>query len=85
MFLVVSIAILDVHSSVNVAECGLNKTLLFFNKGLSKFIGSFTNTSNAAPKIRFSFNALSRSISLMIPPLAVFTIKPFFYMSFKIE
>ena len=30
MFLVVSIAILDVHSSVNVAECGLNKTLLFF-------------------------------------------------------
>ena len=59
MFLVVSIAILDMHSSVNVAECGLNKTLLFFNKGLSKLIGSFTNTSNAAPKIRFSFNALS--------------------------
>jgi len=33
---VVSKDILDLHSFVNVAECGLNKTFLFDSRGLDR-------------------------------------------------
>ena len=39
------------HSSVNVDECGLKRTFLFFNKGLLVSGGFFSNTSKSAPKI----------------------------------
>ena len=41
IFFVVSMDILDLHSFVKVAECGLSNTSLFFNRGLSLFMGSF--------------------------------------------
>ena len=77
--------ILEVHSFVKVAECGLKITFLFFNKGLFISIGSFEKTSNAAPNINPSFYALSKSDSLIIPPLAVLTIIEFFFIVFNTE
>ena len=66
------------HSSVNAAVCGLKNTLLFLSKGLFGSGGSISKTSKPAPRIKFSFKALSRSISFITPPLAALIIMQFF-------
>ena len=69
------------HSSVKAAVCGLKKTLSFLSRGLFNSGGSISNTSRPAPKIKLSFKALSRSISLIIPPRAALIIIQFFFHS----
>ena len=45
IFLVVSKDILDLHSLVNVAECGLKRTFLLLSSELFLSTGSFSKTS----------------------------------------
>ncbi len=70
----------SIHSSVKAAVCGLKKTFLFFKRGLFLAGGSVSNTSKPAPKIKFSFKALSKSTSFTIPPLAALIIMQFFFI-----
>jgi hypothetical protein len=71
------------HSSVKAAVCGLRKTLSFLSKGLFGSGGSISKTSKPAPKIKSSFKALSKSISLTIPPLAALINNTIFFHSFE--
>ena len=69
--------IISIYAIGSLAHGGFSKyvsdidVVVIFNNELSGLGGSFSKTSSPAPNIRFSFKALSRSISLIIPPLAV--------------
>ena len=61
-------------SFVEAPKCGVKIISGADNNGLLLSSGSDSKTSKAAPDILFSFRTFDRSFSLIIPPLATFTI-----------
>ena len=72
-------------SSVEAPRCGVKITLGALINGLFFSIGSFENTSIAAPAILFFFRASAKSCSFMIPPRATLMILTLDFIKLKLS
>ena len=82
--LAANIPIASLVSKVALAMCGKMVQLGAESKS-GWTVGSFSKTSNPAPNIILFFNALSKSISFIIPPLDVLIIIEFFLVYIPIN